>query len=87
MDKIFILLMFKQTSPQSLIKISRTGHLRFHFQWQLFIVMSRMVLVSANPTSAACMRHKFIFNLSIDDMETSNCMISEIYCHVILCQG
>jgi len=49
-DKMFvILLMFEQTSPQSLIKMSGTRHLRFHFQWQLFIVMSKMVLVSANP--------------------------------------
>jgi hypothetical protein len=61
--------MFKQTSPQSVIKMSGTGHLRFHFQWQLFLVMSRMVLVSASTTSAVCIRHTFIFNLSIDELE------------------
>ena len=62
--------------------MSGPGHLRFLFQWQLSIVMSRMVLVSANPISVVCVRHTFIFNVSIDDMETNNYVISDIYSRV-----
>jgi len=58
--------------------MSGTGHLRFLFQWQIFIVMSRMVLVSASPTSAVCMRHTLVFNLSNDDMEINNYVISDL---------